>query len=65
MARTVTDIILNFIGGSFRKGSDGKAFGNVNPATGQEIGTVHEASESDVADAVAAAKAALDGRGAR
>ena len=59
--RPVTDTILNFIGGSFRKGSQGKTFDNVNPATGQTIGTVHEASEADVADAVAAAKAALDG----
>lgn len=59
--RPVADTILNFIGGSYRKGSQGKTFGNVNPATGQTIGTVHEASEADVADAVAAAKAALDG----
>jgi len=59
--RPVTDTILNFIGGSYRKGSQGKAFANVNPATGQTIGTVHEASEADVADAVAAARAALDG----
>ncbi|GGJ64481.1 2-hydroxymuconic semialdehyde dehydrogenase [Sphingopyxis bauzanensis] len=59
--RPVTDTILNFIGGSFRKGSQGKTFDNVNPATGQTIGTVHEASEADVADAVAAASAALNG----
>tara|TARA_R110000787_G_scaffold62077_4_gene140554 strand:+ start:4965 stop:6449 length:1485 start_codon:yes stop_codon:yes gene_type:complete len=59
--RPVTDTILNFIGGSFRKGSQSKTFANVNPATGQKIGTVHEASEADVADAVAAARAALDG----
>ncbi|SHN54924.1 2-hydroxymuconic semialdehyde dehydrogenase [Erythrobacter sanguineus] len=59
--RPVTDTILNFIGGSFRKGSQGKTFDNVNPATGQTIGTVHEASEADVSDAVAAARAALNG----
>lgn len=59
--RPVTEDILNFIGGSYRKGSQGKAFANVNPATGETIGTVHEASEADVADAVAAARAALDG----
>lgn len=59
--RPVADHILNFIGGSYRKGSQGKTFDNVNPATGQTIGTVYEASEADVADAVAAAKAALDG----
>ncbi len=57
----VTGTILNFIGGAYRSGSAGKTFANINPATGQEIGTVHEASEADVADAVAAAKAALNG----
>lgn len=61
MSRFVTDTILNFIAGSYREGGDGKTFVNVNPATGREIGTVHEASEADVADAVAAAKAALNG----
>lgn len=57
----VAETILNFVGGAFREGSDGKIFPNFNPATGQEIGQVHEASEADVADAVAAAKAALAG----
>ncbi len=57
----VADTILNFVGGSYRRGSTGKTFANINPATGQRIGTVHEASESDVAEAVAAAKAALNG----
>ncbi|WP_336966482.1 2-hydroxymuconic semialdehyde dehydrogenase [Sphingobium aquiterrae] len=61
MSLPVTDTIQNFIGGSFRKGSAGKTFVNVNPATGQQTGLVHEASESDVADAVSAAKAALSG----
>src|SRR3546814_2994024 len=59
--RPVTDTILNFVGGSYRKGSQGKTFANINPATGQTTGTVHEASEADVADAVAAARAALGG----
>ncbi len=59
--RPVADTILNFIGGSYRTGSQGKTFDNVNPATGQTIGTVHEASEADVADAVAAARAAFNG----
>src|SRR3546814_9177012 len=36
-------------------------FRSNNPATGQTTGTVHEASEADVADAVAAARAALGG----
>lgn len=57
----VTETILNFIDGSYRKGSEGKSFPNVNPATGTAIGVVHEASQADVADAVAAAKAALTG----
>lgn len=61
MSLPVTDTIQNYIGGSFRKGSAGKTFANVNPATGQQTGLVHEASESDVADAVSAAKAALSG----
>lgn len=59
--RPVADTILNFVGGSYRQGSSGKTFANINPATGQRIGTVHEASEADVAEAVAAAKAALNG----
>lgn len=57
----VTDTVLNFIGGSYRRGSTGKTFANIDPATGLQTGTVHEASEQDVADAVAAAKAALNG----
>ncbi|WP_225010990.1 2-hydroxymuconic semialdehyde dehydrogenase [Novosphingobium percolationis] len=57
----VTDTILNFIAGAYRRGSTGKTFDNFAPATGLRIGTVHEASEADVADAVAAAKAALNG----
>lgn len=52
---------LNFINGEFRKGSDGKTFPGFAPANGQQYATVHEASKSDVADAVAAAKAALKG----
>ena len=61
MSKPVTDTILNFIGGAYRKGSDGKTFANIDPATGQQTGVVHEASAADVADAVAAAKAALTG----
>ncbi|QGN54009.1 2-hydroxymuconic semialdehyde dehydrogenase [Novosphingobium sp. Gsoil 351] len=61
MSRPVTDTILNFIGGVYRRGSDGKTFANVNPATGQHIGLVHEASKADVDAAVAAAKTALNG----
>ena len=57
----VTDNIQNFIDGAYRQGSGGMSFPNVDPATGLPIGIVHEASEADVADAVAAAKAALHG----
>src|SRR3546814_15276941 len=56
-----TTLFRYFVGGSYRKGSQGKTFANINPATGQTTGTVHEASEADVADAVAAARAALGG----
>lgn len=58
MARTE---FLNFIGGEYRKGSEGKTFANIAPATGEEYGLVHEASRADVAAAVAAAKTALAG----
>lgn len=59
--RPVTDTVKNFVGGTFRVGSEGKTFANIDPATGKQIGVVHEASAADVADAVAAAKAALRG----
>lgn len=61
MPLPVTDTIQNFIGGAYRKGGEGKTFANVNPATGKQTGLVHEASKADVDDAVAAAKAALNG----
>lgn len=59
--RPVSQDVLNFVGGSFREGSERKTFPNIDPATGKQIGVVHEASAPDVADAVAAAKAALSG----
>jgi aminomuconate-semialdehyde/2-hydroxymuconate-6-semialdehyde dehydrogenase len=59
--RPVSQDVLNFIGGSFREGGERKTFPNIDPAPGKQIGVVHEASEADVADAVAAAKAALSG----
>ncbi len=52
---------LNFIGGEFVTGSGGKTFENRSPADGRLLGLVHEASEADVARAVAAAKSALTG----
>ena len=60
-SRAVSDVVLNFVSGSFREGSEGKTFANVDPATGRQIGVVHEASAADVDDAVRAAKAALGG----
>lgn len=57
----VAQDVLNFVAGSFREGSERKTFPNIDPATGKQIGVVHEASAADVADAVAAAKTALSG----
>ena len=57
----VTGEILNFVGGEFRKGSAGRSFANIDPATGVEIGRVYEADEADVDAAVSAAKRALAG----
>lgn len=47
-----------FIGGEQRPGTSGRVIEVTNPATGQVIGQVPAADEADVADAVAAAKAA-------
>lgn len=57
----VTDEVMNFIDGEFRKGSGGGSFANINPSTGAAIGRVFEASETDVDAAVQAAKRALRG----
>ncbi|KAI9926161.1 hypothetical protein ASPWEDRAFT_174884 [Aspergillus wentii DTO 134E9] len=48
-----------FINGEFRPSRDNKQFKVNNPASGEFIAQVHEASEQDVDDAVAAAKAAF------
>ncbi|KAE8153438.1 aldehyde dehydrogenase domain-containing protein [Aspergillus avenaceus] len=47
-----------FINGQFRASANGKQFPVHNPATHETVALVHEASEKDVDDAVAAAKAA-------
>ncbi|KAE8414983.1 aldehyde dehydrogenase domain-containing protein [Aspergillus pseudocaelatus] len=47
-----------FINGQFRASSSGKQFPVYNPATNETVALVHEACETDVDDAVAAAKAA-------
>ncbi|KAF2024740.1 aldehyde dehydrogenase-like protein [Setomelanomma holmii] len=48
-----------FINGEFVKSSNGKTFDITNPATLKHVAKVHEASEQDTDDAVAAAKAAF------
>lgn len=51
----------NFINGEFTATVSGKTFDNRNPVDNSLIGVVHEAGEPEVAAAVAAAKAAMDG----
>ena len=49
-----------FIGGRFVDAADGRTFENQNPATGETIARVAEASHADVDRAVKAARAAFD-----
>jgi aminomuconate-semialdehyde/2-hydroxymuconate-6-semialdehyde dehydrogenase len=53
--------IKHFINGEYVGSASGKLFDNVNPANGQVIAKVHEASEAEVDAAVKAARAALKG----
>lgn len=53
--------IKHFINGEFVGSASGKTFANINPATNQQIGVVHEAGQAEVDQAVAAAQAALKG----
>ena len=53
--------IKHFINGEFVSSVSGKTFANINPATNQPIGIVHEAGKPEVDQAVAAARAALKG----
>ncbi|MDI3382026.1 phenylacetaldehyde dehydrogenase StyD [Xenophilus aerolatus] len=48
-----------FIGGEWRDAADGRTFAVYNPATGEEIAQVPQATADDVDAAVAAARAAL------
>ncbi|KAK9312151.1 Aldehyde/histidinol dehydrogenase [Lipomyces starkeyi] len=48
-----------FINGEFVTGKEGKAFDVVNPATGNVVGQVHEATAEDVDIAVDAAETAF------
>ena len=53
--------IKNFINGKFVGSVEGKTFDNINPATNEKIGIVHEAGKAEVDQAVKSAKAALNG----
>lgn len=53
--------IKHFINGEFIGSQSGKTFANMNPATNQQIGVVHEGGQAEVEQAVAAAHAALKG----
>ena len=46
---------LNFIGGVFVDAQDERTINNINPATGQVIGTITRSNASDVDAAVHAA----------
>ena len=54
-------MILNFINGQYREGRSGRNFDAINPVDGSVITQVSEASRDDVGEAVAAARAALNG----
>jgi acyl-CoA reductase-like NAD-dependent aldehyde dehydrogenase len=49
------------IGGEWREAADGRTFATIDPATGEEICRAAQAGAEDVAAAVGAAQAALDG----
>ncbi|MET0049072.1 MAG: 2-hydroxymuconic semialdehyde dehydrogenase [Sedimenticola sp.] len=53
--------IKHFINGEFTGSASGKTFPNINPATNEQIGIVHEAGQEEVNQAVEAARAALEG----
>lgn len=48
-----------YIGGEWQESTSGKTFGTINPSTGEHLGDVPMADESDVDRAVAAAKTAF------
>ena len=53
------DLVKNYIGGKWVEGSSGKTFESRNPATGELLGMLSVADESDVNKAVDAAEAAF------
>ncbi|MEW8203186.1 MAG: 2-hydroxymuconic semialdehyde dehydrogenase [Candidatus Thiodiazotropha endolucinida] len=57
--------VKHFINGEFVGSASGKLFDNINPATGQKIGIVHEAGAPEVDAAVNAARMALQGEWGR
>ena len=59
IANSMTPPSEAFINGGFRKGS-GAAMPITNPATGEEITTIHQATEADVDEAVKEARRAFD-----
>ena len=50
-----------YINGEWRDASDGATIASENPATGQHLATIAEATKGDVDAAVAAARAAFPG----
>lgn len=53
--------IKHLINGEFVGSASGKMFDDINPATGQVIGRVHEGGKAEIDAAVSAARAALQG----
>ncbi|MDI9259228.1 aldehyde dehydrogenase [Alicyclobacillus sendaiensis] len=51
--------VLHFIDGAFVPSEDGRTFDNVNPATGERIGTVAEGGRAEIDKAVRAARRAF------
>lgn len=51
--------VLHFIDGAFVPSEDGRTFDNLNPATGEQIGTVAEGGRAEIDKAVRAARRAF------
>ena len=51
--------VLHFIDGAFVPSEDGRTFDNINPATGERIGTVAEGGRAEIDRAVRAARRAF------
>jgi aminomuconate-semialdehyde/2-hydroxymuconate-6-semialdehyde dehydrogenase len=57
--------IKHFINGEYVASASGKTFPNINPATGEQIGAVHEGGQEEVNAAVEAARKAMKGEWGR